>query len=240
MEVTGNIERDFRNLFGGGNNLNVHYTITVPTEYNVELNTAGGSIEVGDLEGTAFTRTAGGSIRFGNIDGQVSAKTAGGSIELEGSRGDVELKTAGGSVSVGRVIGDTDIETSGGSIYVGECRGTLEARTAGGGITIEGATNYVDARTSGGSVSVSFISQPERGSRLETSAGSIEVIIPENIKLNINARAIGGKIITDLPITVRGELSSGRIQGLLNGGGPELELRTSAGNISISKGRNVL
>lgn len=234
VEVTGEMEDRRRSR------LQVHYRITIPEKYNVDLSTAGGSIDVADLDGSVISRTAGGSIQIGKVRGPVSAKTAGGSIRLGGSSGNVELKTAGGSIIVGRVLSDVKVETSGGSIHLGEVNGTLEARTAGGSITIAGVTDAVDARTSGGSVEATLLSQPKGDCRLATSAGSVTVNVPENIQLDIEARSMGGKIITDLPITVRGELSQGRIEGTLNGGGPLLELKTSAGNISISRGKKVL
>ncbi len=234
VEVIGEIDNHRRNR------LQVRYRIMIPKEYNINLSTAGGSIDIADLDGSVVSRTAGGSIQIGKVRGPVSAKTAGGSIRLGGSGRNVELKTAGGSIVVGRVLSSAKVETSGGSIHLGEINGTLEARTAGGSITIDGVTDAVDARTSGGSVEATLLSQPKGDCRLTTSAGSVTVNIPEDVRLDIEARSMGGKIITDLPITVRGELSQGRIEGTLNGGGPLLELRTSAGNISISRGKKVL
>jgi len=240
VEITGKNPSRGGGFFDEMNRLRVEYTVTVPQQYNVNLQTAGGSIDVGDLSGEIYARTAGGSLSFGNTTGPVNAKTAGGSIRLQSSQHDVELKTAGGSITIGGVEGDVQAHTSGGSISIGHVEGSLEAKTAGGSISIDGVTNTVDASTSGGSIRATLLGQPKGDCRLATSAGGVTVDIPENIRLNIEARTMGGKIFTDLPITVRGEISKSKIEGVLNGGGPLLELKTSAGNISISKEKEAL
>ncbi|UCD38472.1 MAG: hypothetical protein JSW54_03065, partial [Fidelibacterota bacterium] len=40
--------------------LRIHYAITVPERYNLDLNTSGGSIEISDLEGEVECKTSGG------------------------------------------------------------------------------------------------------------------------------------------------------------------------------------
>ena len=222
------------------NRLRLQYVVTVPLRYDLELRTAGGSINVADIEGEVDAKTAGGSLTFGNVVGTVEGKTAGGSISLNVADGNVDVRTSGGSISIGGAQGDVVARTSGGSISIGEVYGMLDARTAGGSINIKGVTGTVDARTSGGSVQATILQQPDEDCTLKTSGGSISVTLPENIALDIDARSHGGKIKTDLPITVRGEISKSRIEGVLNGGGPTLTMETSAGNIIINKGRDVL
>ena len=74
------------------NRLEIHFQVTVPKNYNVDVDTQGGSIKVGDLDGTVRTRTSGGSLRFGNITGTVWGRTSGGSIKLVSCSGPVGLK----------------------------------------------------------------------------------------------------------------------------------------------------
>ena len=56
--------------------------ITVPLEFDLELDTGGGSIDVDSLGGNAVIRAAGGSIRVGNINGVGDLNTAGGTVEV--------------------------------------------------------------------------------------------------------------------------------------------------------------
>ncbi len=240
VRITGDKKESGFSLFNMASDLRVKYEIRVPAVYSADLKTADGSIAMGDLDGKVQAQTAGGSLKFGNIAGPILGSTAGGSIELKSCGSDVKLRTAGGSVQVGDVNGDAQVTTSGGSIRIGEVQGKVEAETSGGSIRIEGVAHSVKARTSGGSVSASLLGQPRAECSLSTSAGGVTVTIPENVQLNIKARTFGGKVHTDLPLSVKGDLSQSRIEGTLNGGGPILKLETMGGNIAIYKGREVL
>lgn len=172
----------------------VEFRVTVPARFDVDANTSGGSIHVGDLEGEMATHTSGGSLRFGRIKGSIRGNTSGGSIRVEDASGDVSLNTSGGSVSADRVMGRAVIHTSGGSIRLGEMSGPVDASTSGGSISVALPSNkgfMLDASTSGGSVSNDFgvpqrdprhrnsLRGPVNGGgpevRLHTSGGSIRV-----------------------------------------------------------------
>jgi hypothetical protein len=64
VTVRGEKGDDSSGWFDGwdGDELKVRYRITVPRRYNTDLETAGGSIRVADLEGEVIAETAGGSI----------------------------------------------------------------------------------------------------------------------------------------------------------------------------------
>jgi len=47
--------------------------------------------------------------------------------------------------------------------------------------------------------------------------------------------ASGGEVTSDLPITVQDAFGEGKLRGKLNGGGPLLTLRTSAGDIRLRR-----
>jgi DUF4097 and DUF4098 domain-containing protein YvlB len=136
---------------------------------------------------------------------------------LEGCTGDAEVKTSGGSIRIGKVQGEVKATTSGGSIKVQEVMGTI------------------NAATSGGSVSAYISKQPSGDCSLKTSGGSVSVHLAEDIKVDVDAKTSGGRVRTDFPVTLIGELSKRKLQAKINGGGPELYLRTSGGSIKIYK-----
>src|SRR5207248_8526943 len=106
----------FRNPFS---RLQVNYTIAIPAKFDLNLKTAGGHIEVADLEGKAVLYSSGGNLKLGVIKGPLKAHTSGGHITLT------------------RVEGDADVDTSGGNLHLGEIDGNLVAHTSGGHITLE-------------------------------------------------------------------------------------------------------
>lgn len=235
--INGKFEEGLSGFFGDlGRKIKVHYEVKVPEKYNVDLKTAGGSVTVGNLNGDAKCKTAGGSLEFGTISGDINGKTAGGSIDVNQSGGSVDVETAGGSINIGDVDGHVNARTAGGSISVKSAGGNVNAKTAGGSVHIGKVAGYVDASTSGGSVEAHITSALTEDCKLSTSGGSVRVSIPADIGVDIDARTFGGKVHLDMPVTVQGDVEKSAIHGTINGGGPTLQLRTSAGNIYIDKG----
>ena len=86
VRVTGKYDNAFRwfNLFG--NDLDVKFVVTVPSRYNLQLNTSGGDIHVGDLNGEVRAKTSGGDLDLARIAGVVEAHTSGGGIDRKSTR----------------------------------------------------------------------------------------------------------------------------------------------------------
>lgn len=162
-------------------------------------------------------RTGGGRIIVGDIKGQVTVKTSGGGIKLGNIKGEVNARTSGGGIDVKDVTGNASVKTSGGGIRIGSVKGNLEARTSGGPIIAE-LTRQVDGPV-----------------ELRTSGGGIRLTIPADFKANLDASTSGGRVYSDIPITVHGKISNTTINGKINGGGPELRLRSSGGGIRIEQ-----
>jgi len=57
------------------NRLHVDYTIAIPAKFNIDIETAGGNIDVADLDGKAVVQTSGGNLNLGAIKGALKAHT---------------------------------------------------------------------------------------------------------------------------------------------------------------------
>ena len=200
-----------------GDRLRVKYIITVPSQYNVDLQTSGGSISVEDLEGEVVTQTSGGSLSFGMIKGNINGRTSGGSISLDGTSGNADVHTSGGSISLGKVAGTVKAHTSGGSISIDEVGGTI------------------DAETSGGSITAAITEQPEGDCELRTSGGSITVRLADGIGVDVDAKTSAGRVTTEFDVPPRDKDEMDELEASINGGGPRLHLRTSAGSVRINR-----
>jgi hypothetical protein len=197
--------------------VHVGFVITVPASFATDLNTSGGGITVGDLDGKADVRTSGGGIKLGKMGGPVDARTSGGSITLAEARGPVELKTSGGSIFAGRVAGPADLSTS------------------GGGIKIESVASSVRAHTSGGSIRASIAGTLKEECSLSTSGGSVDVTVDKAAAFQLDASTSGGGVnAPGLALTSeRSSRDRGKLAGAVNGGGPLLKLRSSGGGITV-------
>jgi DUF4097 and DUF4098 domain-containing protein YvlB len=189
----------------------ISFSVMVPREFNVQLDTGGGAISVSDLTGNVDVNTSGGRIEIGNITrGNVVADTSGGRIEIGDVNGDVEADTSGGAIEIGNVTGRVAADTSGGSIRIGNVQGDMAADTSGGNINVGQGGAKVKLDTSGGTIRAAYAQGPVYA---DTSGGNIYL---EGSAISIEADTSGGNIVIDR--------SAGQV-----------DADTSGGSITISK-----
>jgi DUF4097 and DUF4098 domain-containing protein YvlB len=234
-DVMVRAEMEDEKRFWKNNNLKVRYEVVVPSKYDVNLKTSGGSVTVHDLDGEARAETSGGGLNLGQIKGPVFARTSGGSIHVEGAGRDVDARTSGGGITIDDAMGNIVAHTSGGSIHVGQTKGSVTVETSGGGIELKGAAGPVSARTSGGSIRAAITSQPNGDCLLTTSGGGIELKMPATLAFDVDARTSGGSVSTEIPVMMEGDIKKNLLRSKLNGGGPKLTMHTSGGSIHLRK-----
>ena len=150
---------------------------------------------------------------------------------IDAHSGEIEVETSGGSIKAREIRGNLAAQTSGGSIHVSEVSGNVEVETSGGPVRIRDVDGNVEAQTSGGSFSVRFTGAP--AGELETSGGSIEVQFPSGKGVDLEAQTSGGRVTIDEEFTISGSIERSQVEAKLNGGGAELSLETSGGNIRV-------
>src|SRR5439155_1699010 len=107
-----------------------------------------------------------------------------------------------------------------------------KVETSGGRLTFENINGKIYGRSSGGSISARLRSPVPGDVNLETSAGSIDVMVPPDAGLDVEAEASSGRVTSELPfVGIRTDRES--MKGKINGGGKSLVLRSGAGSISI-------
>ena len=214
VEVVGRSPRTGKWFNWGNNNLNVTFTVKVPREYNLRMETSGGDIHVSTVQGKLNGGTSGGNITLKDITGSVDLETSGGDIRVERVQGQLIMETSGGDIRIADVKGDVDVNTSGGNVTLNMIEGKVRAETSGGNITMK-------------------VKESNKGVYAETSGGNIDIMLPKTISANIDAATSGGEVSCDFPITMSGKISESKIRGTVNGGGNTIYAHTSGGNVRI-------
>jgi hypothetical protein len=206
-------------IFSGlrNNKVQLGWKLTIPEKFNINLNTAGGSIHVGDLQGNVKVDTSGGSIHIGNIVGPVDADTSGGSIRLDSSTDKTRLDTSGGSIAAGTLKAASVLDTSGGSISVKSAEAALKADTSGGSIDVNAPA-------------------PLKGDiKLDTSGGSIHFRTGDAAAFDLEAESSGGRVANEFALSSTKVNKRDHVEGQVNGGGPKVSLDTSGGSVHVDK-----
>ena len=196
----------------------VHFDVSVPSGFNADLATSGGDITLTDLQGNAKVATSGGDLRLGRI------------------RGSVEGSTSGGDITLGSHTEAAKLKTSGGDIRVVESLASATLTTSGGDIVVEMAKAAVNATTSGGDVRVKLADVVVGPVGLVSSGGDISVTLGKTSAFHLDASTSGGEVkVPGLVLEIeKGAPGKSRLVARVNGGGPEVKLKTSGGDVRVS------
>lgn len=229
-------------------NISVGFNIKAPFKCSCNLNTSGGNISLADLNGNHEIHTSGGNLDFKNITGKIDGHTSGGNVDIESSKADIIAKTSGGNMNLKNIEGKVEARTSGGNIRIDNSKFDVTAATSGGSIELNDAQGQIDLNTSGGhikldNVSGSIIAKTSGGNIkarltklnekliLKTSGGDIDAEIPTGLGLDLNLSA--EKVNASLD-NFKGRTEKGKIVGQMNGGGIQVDLSTSGGDVNLN------
>ena len=228
----------------------------------VSATSGGGTVDIGTIGGDLRVETGGGDIRVRMANGELNAQSGGGNIWIESASRNAQVETGGGAIQVrktggslraesgggdldiGDVGGPASVETGGGGIRIASAKGDVRAETGGGNINLMGLSRGVNASSGAGSITAEFVGAGGISeSRIETSVGNIRVLIPQGLRMTVQALVDSGQersIDTDFPeLKVKMEDGWGPREiyanGAINGGGPVLKLNTNTGSIQIVK-----
>jgi DUF4097 and DUF4098 domain-containing protein YvlB len=203
--------------------------IWVPREYSVDVRSTAGAVRLEDTTGAVRVRTAG-EVEIARAEGPVRVR-ADGDVHLAEVVGDVDVRLDEGDIDARHIRGDVELRTGRGEIEVSHVQGMLVARTSRGSLDIRDLAGPVEAVTERGGVYASFVDDPE--GRLETSRGSVEVLLPERARAQLEAISRQGNVELYDGFHVPGAQAPDRIAGPLNGGGSPLRLFTARGSVHV-------
>jgi hypothetical protein len=180
----------------------------------------------------------------------VTAHEKNNEVDVEASNGkavklNIKVPKTAGIFKLGSV--------NGGTIMVSDVTGNLELQNRSGGIVAENISGSVVASTLSGRITVSFKSV-DAGTAMafSTLSGGINIRFPASLKANLKIKSDHGKIYSDFelasdpahPQTLKTEKDGfyhlsidDWIYGRVGGGGPEMLIKNTSGDIYIWKGK---
>lgn len=196
------------------NRISISYTVTVPPDTRLRTRTGSGDQLLAGVQRDVDASSGSGDLRIGNVGGAVRATAGSGDISVAGSGGGVEARSGSGNVIVnGAGTGRTGIGTGSGDVRVTGVQGPLSLHTASGNIEVEGT--------------------PAAPWNLAASSGDIRVVLSGAPAFDLEASSSSGRIESEAPVTVSGQLSRRALRGQVRGGGPAVAISTASGDIQI-------
>lgn len=141
-----------------------------------------------------------------------------GGIRVRGTHDALRAETTNGNIELTGVTGAVQTESTNGGIEVRDGEGSVVAATTNGGIYIE-----LEKLDPNGKVGA------------ETTNGSVELYLPGSVRADLTAETTNGRVSVDLPVTSKGPMTSKSVRGTMGGGGPDITLATTNGNIEVRR-----
>lgn len=165
----------------------------------------------------------------------VDFSTGAGNVDVANLRGYVEGRTGAGNITIGEIVGDVEVRSGSGNIDIAGVDGGLEVQSGAGNISLGFVAGEIDAATGAGDITARITQQPGEDSHLESGAGNVVVYVERDIGLLVDAKASVGSASCDFDLEVEGRWMSKSFGGRINGGGPELTMRSGVGNVSLRR-----
>jgi len=157
--------------------------------------------------------------------------SAEGDLELNGVSGNIEMKTAEGDIKTSETSGSLDLKTAEGDIESLNFSGNISVSTAGGDIHLDGSNGKISGATAGGDIKL-FYKGENKGIKLTTSGGHIEVTLPSDFAADCRLTTYSGEINSEIPVT-DSKKTDMILKGTMNGGGELFKCSTSGGDINV-------
>ncbi len=199
--------------------VSIYYTLMIPVDASLNAYTVSGNVTCED------------------ISGDLKAETVSGNVIVTGAKNGANCTTVSGTVEVDNVIGDVKLKTVSGNVLANAIKGNVDADTVSGSVVLTNITdaNDIEANAISGKVKYEGDLASNGFYHLQTLSGRVEFIVPSNSAFDLDATTFSGSINSDFDITVRGKIGKKSLNGSVNGGGAEVELKTFSGNVYLKK-----
>lgn len=132
---------------------------------------------------------------------------------------DLTLKTVNGGMTISDVRGQIRFDVVNGGVRLKRVAGDVSGASVNGGLQVELAGNMWDGRQLD----------------VKTQNGGVTLSVPARYSAHIQAETHMGRVQSDFPVTMTGELMPRRLEFNVGGGGAPIHIATTNGGVHIRR-----
>jgi DUF4097 and DUF4098 domain-containing protein YvlB len=132
---------------------------------------------------------------------------------------------------------DMTVTTHNGGITITDVRGQIRFEGHNGGVNLKRVAGEVGGETHNGGIEVELVGPNFEGRQMEISTynGGITMTMPANYSAHVQAETSSGRIQSEFPVTVTGEVRPQKLDTNIGAGGPLIHLTTHNGMVSLKR-----
>lgn len=198
-------------------NARLRYRIALPAETAVAVQSTSGDINAESLSSGVDIKSTSGEVTLAEISGPLTISTVSGDVSLDGGQASgANINTTSGEVELRGLTEAIVVKTVSGDITIEEARdGRLNIDTASGNIRYDGSL----AKSS--------------ENQINSISGDVELQIPEDAGVNLNASSVSGDMSTDIDLD--GTIEEHALRGVIGDGAASLSITTTSGDVQIEQ-----
>ena len=165
------------------------WTLEIPNNISVSLNTGSGDLSVGELEIDLKANSGSGNVDLVNVKGTLDFNTGSGDVEVQGGSGELSVNTGSGRIRASKGSGDFDFNAGSGTITLDDMKGDFRVNVGSGNIrskaiALTGSSSF---NSGSGDVEVTLASALDHNISVNSGSG--------DASLNFNGNEISGEVI---------------------------------------------
>ncbi len=192
-------------------NVSISYEIKVPKNAKLKVRIGSGSADIHQIDNEVDASTSSGHVTVTDIQGTVRASAKSGAVDVRSITDTATVSVGSGPIN-GEDLAAPKVKASTGNVVFHDVHGSCDVAVNNGDIKIDG--------------------DPSAPWKIHSGSGAVSINVTQPANFELNAQATGD-IHNSLELTKPGDTSAGQVSGSVGDGGPEVDLSTGAGDISI-------
>jgi DUF4097 and DUF4098 domain-containing protein YvlB len=215
----------------------------------VDLAARNDAVELNAISGPTHVNAPFCTIRAQGLSGAAELKTEHGRVEVTGAvglnveapysavraqtiNGDVAIRSSNSDIQLATVSGSVEITADKCNVNIEDARGEVTVETSHGDVTVKDFYEGVHIETSYAAVTLIAAKPPDQDIDVQNSHGEIRLMLPPTSRFMLDALSEHGEVRPSGFADLAARASESLVAA--NGGGPNIVLRTSFRNITIS------
>jgi hypothetical protein len=214
---------------------------------NTDLRDIGRDVQVEMLSGRTIVNGVGGNVRLSGRGSEIAIAEVKGEAIVEGEfGGPIRFSKIGKGARFlsqrtdltlsGEVPGYCDI--GGGTIELVDSRGGLNLVTRNKDIRLENVLGKISLQNRRGNIELRLPAAPQADIQVDNESGAVDLILPANAAFKITASSRGGEVESEFQaenLKHSKERNVDRLEGSVGAKGPQIQLNTTYGTVSLRK-----